>query len=223
MTALCRIVALKADKDICIETYFRFFRMMSERGINNPHGDGYGYAFRNSHEEVLYRSDVNVANALDERFMAKGTLLHSRKATGDYRRNLMQVHPFAASLHGKTYYFVHNGVISHISSREDVTDSQDYFERVLEMIIEGKNEAFSLQTVSNDIASKYEYTSLNAIITDLEHFWCLKLNADQGDTYHDFCFLEHDDASMICSEEPAKYVDIEGDPRHLENGELLII
>ena len=222
MKQLCRIVALKADRDFCMEPYFDFFRTMSERGINSPHGDGYGYVLRNLFEETLYRSEQSVVDAPNNDCTVRSVLLHSRKATGDYRRNLMQVHPFAVSMHGKTYYFVHNGVISRLEAREGVTDSQVYFERIVSMMVGGKNEAFALQSVANDLALKHEYTSLNAIFTDLNRFWVLKLNSDNADTYHDFWYTEHDGILIVSSEEPKKYMSIKEKSRRLDNGELFV-
>ncbi len=219
---MCRIVALKADRDVCVESYFSFFKRMSERGINCPHADGYGYAIKSLHEEILYRSEESVINASERNFNVRSALLHSRKATGDYRRNLTQVHPFAFSMHGKTYYFVHNGVISRLEAREGVTDSQVYFERIVRMMVGGKDEAFALQSVAEDIASKHEFTSLNAVFTDLNSFWCLKLNSDPDDTYHDFWYTEYGSILMVSSEEPVKYMAIEERSRSLDNGELLV-
>ncbi|MDK2953255.1 MAG: hypothetical protein PWQ27_638 [Kosmotoga sp.] len=220
---MCRMVAIKAKKDVETKIYFEFLKSMAVGGIKNPHGDGFGVFYVSQDRAGILRDTASIWSTEYHPPKAWLSLFHARKASPGYKVNLNHVHPFIASIEEKTYVFAHNGTIHGISSENGQIDSQYYFSKILEKLQKMSPKEALLES-AKEIEKERKFTSLTCFLSDFENIWAMKYCSDPEDSYHNLYYTEHNGVKILSSEPIQKYIDIDiKNFRELGNREVIVI
>lgn len=136
------------------------------------HPDGWGTVYKLGESYESYRSvrpcwEDEALNGLKHHSII---LMHARRASrGEV--NLGNVHPFRLDQEGRSWYFCHNGTIDDdaIASYAGDTDSERYFRFLLDHL-DTNDPLASIEAAVNLL---HNYTSLNAFLTDGDHFYVI--------------------------------------------------
>ncbi|HUT86552.1 MAG TPA: class II glutamine amidotransferase [Candidatus Heimdallarchaeota archaeon] len=141
-------------------------------------------------------------------------LMHARRASrGEV--NLGNVHPFNVKHNDRSWYFCHNGTIYDpvIAAYRGETDSERYFRFLLDHL-DMSDPLASIEEVVNNL---HHYTSLNAFLTDGDHFYVINRFSTSPRYYT--LYLHQGDDGPIISSEPLPDVATDWEP--LENGRII--
>lgn len=191
-----------------------------ERPGHFQHPDGWGAVIEQ--DGVLSRVRGLEACWEDPAFPALGdrriVLLHARRAScgGVQMEN---VHPFERVDDGESWFFSHNGTIRDPLPRspraEGATDSEAYFDRLLEAI----RTQDPLGEAEDVVASFRDYTSLNAFLVSEREAWVV--SAWRGhEQYYTLRECDTREGPVFSSE---VIRELGGDWRPLASGEILRI
>lgn len=219
---MCRMLAFKSKEVTEAAWIFQLFESMSREGMGAPHGDGFGFTLLRSDERISYNCPRAIWNTEPSITQAKLAILHSRKVSPGYVVNPNHVHPFYGQLRGKPYAFCHNGTIHDFANGSDTIDTQRYFQLLLNNL-ESREPQKALDQTAKFVAAHYKYTSLNALLTDYESIWAIRLNAKNNDSEHSLYLYEEADIKLLASEPIEKFANLPGKSTEIKNGELITL
>lgn len=133
------------------------------------HDSGWGVVYKVDLGYKLYKAPVPCWS--DPEFTRIGKrqifLIHARKASPGYGSNLVNTHPFQKQRKGTTWYFCHNGTINdsvlpHCENLEGETDSERFFN----LLLERYDESNDMKSLATTIRSFNNYTSLNFLLSN---------------------------------------------------------
>ena len=180
------------------------------------HPDGWGVVYNKGGSYKAHRSvqpcweDKGLERFKDRTII----LMHARHASrGEV--NLANVHPFHIENEGRSWYFCHNGTIYDpaIAGYNGGTDSERYFRFLLDHL-DMNDPLASIEEVVNNL---HHYTSLNAFLTDGDHFYIINCFSSSPRYYT--LYLHQSDDGPIISSEPLP--DVAADWEPLENGRII--
>lgn len=180
------------------------------------HPDGWGAVYKEGGSYEFYRSarpcwEDDELERFKER---KVILMHARRASrGEV--SLTNVHPFHVEHGGRIWYFCHNGTIDDeaIAKYHGGTDSERYF-RFLLQHLDPSNPTESIEAA---ISTLHDYTSLNAFLTDGDHFYIIN-RFSTWPRYYTLYLHQGSDGPIISSE---PLLDMAPTWEPLKNGQIV--
>ncbi|HUT87259.1 MAG TPA: class II glutamine amidotransferase [Candidatus Heimdallarchaeota archaeon] len=141
-------------------------------------------------------------------------LMHARHASRG-RINLANVHPFHIEHKGRSWYFCHNGTIDDpaIAGYNGGTDSERYFRFLLQHL----DLSSPTESIKAAVSTLHAYTSLNACLTDGDHFYIINRFSSSPRYYT--LYLHQSEDGPIISSEPLP--DVAADWEPLGNGRII--
>lgn len=182
--------------------------------FQHPHGWGTVYIERGKIE--TYRSarpcweDEELKQFYDRTII----ILHARRASRG-GVSMDNVHPFHLTHNGRSWYFCHNGTIDDktIAQYGGETDSERYLGHLLSQL-DNERPIESIETAVNTL---HNYTSLNAFLTDGNHFYTIN-RYTTSPRYYTLYFHQDADGPIISSE---PLLDIAPTWEPLKNGRII--
>jgi len=221
---MCRMIAAPVgiSGERIIEPFLRMARGENALHEHNStlgefdHPDGWGVVYKEEDSCEHYRSaracwDDREIEALKDRTIL---LMHARRASRG-TVNVGNVHPSNIKRNGRSWYFCHNGTIDDpaIAKYRGETDSERYFRFLLDHL-DMNDRLASIETAVNQLRN---YTSLNAFLTDGDHFYVINRFSTSPRYYT--LYLQNGDDGPIISSEPL--ADLGKDWQPLEHGSII--
>ena len=180
------------------------------------HPDGWGTVYKKGDSCQSYRSarscweDSELARLKERKII----ILHARRASRG-AVSLANVHPFSLERNGKSWYFCHNGTIDDqaIAGYAGETDSERYFRFLLHHL----DMSDPLASIKAAVNTLHDYTSLNAFLTDGDHFYVIN-HYTRAPLYYTLYLHQGSDGPIISSE-PLLNVATDWEP--LANGQII--
>jgi predicted glutamine amidotransferase len=180
------------------------------------HPDGWGAVYKAGEVYKTHRSarpcweDKGLEGLKDRAII----LMHARRASRG-QVNLANVHPFHIKHNGRSWYFGHNGTIDDpaITKYRGGTDSKRYFRYLLAHL----DMSDPLESIKTAVNSLYDYTSLNAFLTDCDQFYVINRYSTSPRYYR--LYLHQSDDGPIISSEPLFDMAAIWEP--LKNGQII--
>ncbi len=195
---MCRMVSLASPKITKIEPYFKVVVEQALHGKHSPHGDGWGMALYSKKGLTLKKSAQPIWEVKDILEEANIALIHARKTTsGDVKASFS--HPLLSSCNGKDWSFAHNGAINNFSHPLKI-DTQFYFEKFLFHLKAFNNVVQAMKSTFGEIEKNYEYTSLNAFISNGEELYAFRKVKEDDDDYHSIFYKLENDIVIFSTE-----------------------
>ena len=216
---MCRMLAFKSNKNIDASWIFEILRRMSRDGINSPHGDGFGFAI-SGEDRLSFSSTSAIWESKYPIVESSLGIVHARKASPGYVVNPNHVHPFYGLVKGVDYAFCHNGTVYDFASVQGTIDTQRYCELVFSNL-QRYSPGEALETTTRFVASSFNYTSINALLTDYENIWAIRMNSEEADTAHGLFLYETDGLRIVASEPVEEFSNLPGSSVNMGNGELI--
>ncbi len=222
---MCRMVAapfgIRGDR--IIEPFVRMARGENALHEHNTalgefqHPDGWGTVYKEGESYEAHRSARPCWKDNDlERFKdRKIIILHARRASRGIV-NLANVHPFHIEHNGRSWYFCHNGTIDDpaIASYRGETDSERYFRFLLDHLHIND----PLASIGAALNRLHNYTSLNAFLTDGDHFYVIN-RFSSSPRYYTLHLHQGSDGPIVSSEE---LQDVAKTWEPLKNGQIIV-
>ena len=222
---MCRMLAVVPLKNASLESgLLQEFRQLAKSGKvpvgEKPgHQDGWGMVvWQDGKPEYLGREPTNAltdkkfdgaCKKVQDRKLKSHLLLHLRKASvgSNTRKN---THPFISG----NWAFAHNGTIYNIPHPDDVTDSQMFFEEIMQKSLE-KKMSTAIADCILEMREKYNYSSITFLLSNGSDLFAYR-EARKWKNYFRIYFTTIEDRLVISQE---KF--FESDWNELENKQML--
>jgi len=221
---MCRMIAtprgISGEK--IVEPFVRMARGENALHEHNTtlgkfqHPDGWGAVYKEGDSCESHRSvhpcwkDTELESLKDRTVI----LMHARRASRG-TVTLANVHPFHINHNGRSWYFCHNGTIDDeaIAKYHGGTDSERYFRFLLAHL----NIDDPLESIEAAVSTLHKYTSLNAFLTNGDHFYIIN-RFSSSPRYYTLYLHQGKDGPIISSEQ---LPDVATDWEPLENGRII--
>jgi predicted glutamine amidotransferase len=211
---MCRMIAVVAREPVLVAPFLKELAAQSRKGVESPHGDGYGAAIFTDGHWLHVREQCPIwEGALASLGAVRGTLLllHARKASDPTSINLTKLHPFCWPGHGAGLMFCQNGTIrkhQNISCpnlEACAIDTEKYFDLVTRRYGTSRDLAQSVTGAVEEIErAEADATSLNCFASDGRELVAYKGRIlSQNGCYHTL-FVNEQPNLAIVSTEPFK-------------------
>ena len=221
---MCRMIAAPRgiSGERIIEPFVRMARGQNALHEHNTtfgkfqHPNGWGTVYKTGEAYEAHRivrpcwEDKGLEGLKDRKII----ILHARHASRG-QVNLANVHPFHIKHNGRSWYFCHNGTIDDpaIAKYRGGTDSERYFRFLLAHL--DMNDP--LESIKATVNSLHDYTSLNAFLTDGDHFYVIN-RFSTSPRYYTLHLHQDEDGPIIASE---PLLDIAPTWEPLKNGQII--
>lgn len=190
---MCRLLGYVADRPTSMVDLLGVESFEAFTSLTAVHGDGWGMAWHEDDEKRTRTATSAQSAALDPRYTDLAThalgsagMVHLRWATGGLAVSPMNTHPFVDG----GYALAHNGNIAPRDSLEALldadhhsrlvgdTDSERYFQFVLQCIAESEDEATGVAHAVKILHEEFPRSSLNALLLTPTCLFAVHVNSD---------------------------------------------
>lgn len=232
---MCRMIGFSASQPLRVGPLVEALAYQAQHGCRpwgRCHEDGWGIVLKTSGGCIWVRCDRPIWEfpwqELGNTHATVG-LLHCRLASPHTPVELSKVHPFVATVGGKTIAFCHNGTIhnardlpapANVSLPLNAIDTEIYFAYVQEKLLAGGTavELAVPQAVDQMRQQGAKASSFNALCLAGDRLVAFRGPIDHEYDYYYTLFMQERDGACVVSTEPLEGW---GDARPLAEGEAI--